>query len=72
MNENSGLFLPSGVLLESIIFVVVTHIGLYPIGLMRGSHGVNKVNKAVHKINKPFSSHNFVDFIAVGKKLNFI
>jgi len=41
---------------------------------MRGSHGVVNVNKAVHKVNKPFSSHNFVNLISVRKKfltLNF-
>ena len=37
----------------------------------RGSHGVNK-DKAVRKVNKPFSSYNFIDFMVVGKKLNFI
>jgi hypothetical protein len=39
---------------------------------MRGFQGVNKVNKAVYKVNKPSSSHNFIDFITAGKKLNFI
>ena len=39
---------------------------------MQGYHGINKVNKAVHNANKPFSSHNFVNFIAVVKELNFI
>ena len=38
---------------------------------MQGFHGVNKV-KAVCGVNKPFYSHNFVDVIAVRKKLNFI
>ena len=34
---------------------------------MDGSHGVNKVNKTVPKVNKPFSSHDFIDFITITK-----
>jgi hypothetical protein len=35
----------------------------------RSIEGLNKVNKAFHKVDKAFSLINFVEFIAVGKKV---